>query len=130
MRQIYEVLRLDSLRQLLSKLFQQNKASSNPGDEVDRLLTNVCDRKGDSALYTRSNAGPNVLLPRRLQLAGIDPDYVEAFEPETFEEIRRKCSVCGETQRCARDLTKGDVQSGLEHYCPNTVAIDELILSK
>jgi hypothetical protein len=70
--------------------------------------------------------GPSELLPRRLQLLGVDPEFTRRAAPAAFRELARVCASCRATRRCARDLAAGDVQAGMDAYCSNGPTIDAL----
>ena len=69
-------------------------------------------------------------LPQRLELLGIDAEYVRQAMPTTFP---RPCpclrSLPG-VRRYRRDLARGDAQVGLESYCLNALTIDVLTVSR
>src|SRR5262249_52895409 len=73
--------------------------------------------------------GPSELLPRRLELAGIDPEAVRHTEPTTLRDLARVCASCQASRRCARDLARGDAQAGMDAYCLNSATIDALTAS-
>jgi hypothetical protein len=70
--------------------------------------------------------GPSELLPRRLQLLGVDPEFTRRAAPAAFRDLNRVCASCRATRRCARDLARGDVQAGMDAYCSNGPTIDAL----
>jgi len=73
-----------------------------------------------------SHIGPSELLPQRLQLLGIDPEFVRHAAPTTFKDLARVCASCKASRQCARDLARGNVQAGLDGYCLNGLSIDAL----
>ena len=58
-----------------------------------------------------------------------DPEFVRHAEPTTFRDLARVCASCQASRRCARDLSRGDVQAGMEAYCLNSATIDALTVS-
>ncbi|NJO36002.1 MAG: hypothetical protein HC869_25945 [Rhodospirillales bacterium] len=74
----------------------------------------------------RNDFGPTHLLPQRLQLLGIDPEFVVHTQPTTYRDLARVCAACRTSRRCARDLARGDVQAGMDGYCLNGPTIDAL----
>lgn len=100
-----------------------------PPSEIRRLACDVGLSGGDLRLLCRSDFGPSELLPQRLQLLGIDPEFVRHAEPTTFRDLARVCASCQASRRCARDLARGDVQAGMEGYCLNGATIDALTVS-
>ena len=100
-----------------------------PPSEIRRLACDVGLSGGDLRLLCRSDFWPSELLPQRLQLLGIDPEFVRHAEPTTFRDLARVCASCQASRRCARDLVRGDVQAGMEGYCLNSATIDALTVS-
>ena len=100
-----------------------------PPSEIRRLACDVGLSGGDLRLLCRSDFGPSELLQRRLQVLGIDPEFVRHAEPTTFRDLARVCASCQASRRCARDLVRGDVQAGMEGYCLNSATIDALTVS-
>jgi len=106
-----------------------NELAACPPSEIRRLACDVGLSGGDLRLLCRSDFGPSELLPRRLQVLGIDPEFVRHAEPTTFRDLARVCASCQASRRCARDLVRGDVQAGMEGYCLNSATIDALTVS-
>ena len=100
-----------------------------PPSEIRRLACDVGLSGGDLRQLCSSDFGPSELLPQRLQLLGIDPEFVRHAEPTTFRDLARVCASCQASRRCARDLARGDVQAGMEGYCLNSATIDALTVS-
>jgi hypothetical protein len=75
-----------------------------------------------------SNRGPSELMPQRLEQLHLDPAYVKSAHPATYRDLERVCSCCAASERCARDLASGDVESGMRDYCLNAPTIDALIV--
>jgi len=69
------------------------------------------------------------LMPRRLQQLGLDPGYVKVCCTSIYEDMQRVCASCKSRRLCARDLARGDVESGMRCYCPNEPTIDALIIN-
>ena len=98
--------------------------------DADALIHDLNNSLSDMPLITRPNAGPSTLLPRRLRLLGLDPGFVAVAQPETFSKLEAACSACPSWRRCARDLARNDVTAGMECYCLNAAALDELLIEK
>ena len=106
-----------------------NELAACPPSEIRRLASDVGLSGDDLRLLCRSEFGPSELLPRRLELLRIDPEFVRHAEPTTFRDLARVCASCQAFRRCARDLSRGDVQAGTEAYCLNSATIDALTVS-
>ena len=65
----------------------------------------------------------------RLQLLGLDPGYVKVCCTTTYQDLERACASCKSRRLCARDLARGDVESGMRSYCPNAPTIDALVVN-
>ena len=70
------------------------------------------------------------LMPQRLAGYGLDPDFIEATDPALFDAMKARCAHCPDPEACARDMARGDLDSGMERYCPNASAIDQLVLDR
>jgi hypothetical protein len=75
-----------------------------------------------------STQGPSELMPQRLEQLHLDPDYVKLAHPAAYRDLERVCSCCTASERCARDLANGDVETGMRDYCLNAPTIDALIV--
>ncbi len=111
--------------------FQNNRDFTGLGvAETERLLRDVGLSMSDMPALSKPHAGPWVLLPQRLELAGVDVHYLEQADPVTLKDLQRSCLRCASWRSCARDLARGDVQSGLDSYCLNSRLIDRLLLER
>jgi hypothetical protein len=97
-----------------------------PPREVRRIAQDVGLNEADLRLLSRRHPGPNQLMPQRLAQLGLDPAYVKSAHRATFQDMERVCGCCRSWRRCARDLAKGDVQTGMSSYCLNAGTIDAL----
>jgi hypothetical protein len=68
------------------------------------------------------------LMPWRLQQLGLDPGYVKVCHTSTYQHLERVCASCKCRRLCARDLARGDVESGMQSYCPDAATIDALVV--
>lgn len=75
-------------------------------------------------------AHPEVLVPQRIEAAGLDLDYEEAVEPGLMAQIKQVCAGCCQTTRCADDFKHENANDRVSAYCPNTPLIDALILER
>lgn len=78
-------------------------------------------------LISGSQPGRCELMPERL---GLDPAFVKLFHTSTYQDLQRVCASCKAWRRCARDLARGAVQSGMESYCLNAPGIDALLVGR
>jgi hypothetical protein len=97
---------------------------------TERLLSDVGLSMSDMSALTKPHAGPTVLLPQRLDLVGIDIRYLEKDDPITLKDLQRSCLRCASWRSCARDLARGEAQSGLDSYCLNATLIDQIVLAR
>jgi hypothetical protein len=82
----------------------------------------------DLRRFNCTHEGPTELMPARLRELGIDPAFVKYARTATYRDLERVCATCNSWRRCARDLAKGDPQTGMESYCLNAPTIDSLIV--
>ena len=73
---------------------------------------------------------PNELVPQRLEIAGLDSDYVNAVLPELMTELKRVCGTCTDAERCRHDFRLADANELVAEYCPNTPVIDVLAVER
>jgi hypothetical protein len=106
-----------------------NELATCPPGELGRIAADVGLTAADLRQLCRNDFGPRELLPRRLDMLGIDPEFVRQAAPTTFRDLARVCASCQASRRCARDLARGDVQAGLASYCLNGSSIDALTAS-
>jgi hypothetical protein len=103
-----------------------NELAACPPGEVQRIACEVGLSGGDLRQLCRSDFAPSELLPQRMEQLGIDVEFVRQASPMTFRDLSSVCGACGASRRCARDLARGDVQSGLDTYCANGATLDTL----
>jgi hypothetical protein len=113
-------------RRALSKRRAINELAACPPGELRRIASDVGLSGDDLRQLYCSHNGPSELLPQRLQLLGIDPEFVRHAATTTFRDLSRVCACCKASRRCARDLARGDVQAGMDGYCLNGPTIDAL----
>jgi hypothetical protein len=113
-------------RRTLSKRRATNELAACPPSELMRIASDVGLNSDDLVRLCHSHIGPSELLPRRLRLLGIDPEFVRHAAPTTFRDLVRVCASCKASRHCARDLARGNVQAGMDGYCLNGASIDAL----
>jgi hypothetical protein len=105
-----------------------NELAACPPGELRRIASEVGLSADDMRRLYCSHNGPSELLPQRLQLLGIDPEFVTHAAPTTSRDLVRVCASCRAFRRCARDLARGDAQAGMDGYCLNGPTIDALMV--
>jgi uncharacterized protein YjiS (DUF1127 family) len=113
-------------RRVANKRRAINELAACPPSELRRIASDVGLNGDDLMRLCCSHTGPSELLPRRLQLLGIDPEFMRHAAPTTFRDLARVCASCKASRHCARDLARGDVQAGMDGYCLNALSIDAL----
>jgi hypothetical protein len=123
---------LSNLRSRLQVVFRDRKLRVKlygcPDGEFRRIMQDIGLSAGDLRVLEYSHPGPEELMPRRLEQLRLDPAYVRFFRTSTYQDMQRVCASCKAWRRCARDLARGDVQSGLQNYCLNAPTIDVLLV--
>lgn len=69
-------------------------------------------------------------VPLRLNVAGLDGDYLSAVVPELVAQIKNVCATCTDAERCRHDFQFADANERVARYCPNTATIDELVVER
>jgi hypothetical protein len=118
-----------SWRYYLRRWRTLDELAACPASELRRIAADVGVSGEELYRLSRNPAGPGELLPQRLELLGIDAEYVRREMPTTFRDLARVCATCQSSRRCRRDLARGDVQVGLESYCLNGRTIDQLTVN-
>ena len=114
-------------RRISAAISRQNAQAGIRFLDVEQLTRDVDAAMADMPLLLRPNAGPESLMPTRLDLLGLDPGYLRAARPETYEALQLACATCPSWRACARDLARGNATRGLGSYCLNAARIDALI---
>jgi hypothetical protein len=114
-------------RWISSAIFKQNTQTDIRFLDVEQLTRDVDAAMADMPLLIRPNAGPESLMPTRLDLLGLDPGYLRVARPDTYEALQLACVTCPSWRACARDLARGNATRGLGGYCLNAARIDALI---
>ena len=115
--------------QSLTKRRAVKELETCPPSEVRRIASDMGLTGNELRGACRNQTGTPELLLQRLQLLGIDPEFVKHAEPATFRDLSRVCASCEASQRCARDLARGDVEAGMTSYCFNSPTLDALMVS-
>jgi hypothetical protein len=101
-----------------------------PPNELHRVAQDVGLSASELRAIGEARAGPGELLPRRLQLLGLDREFVRSAQTVAYWDMERTCAICKVWRLCARDLVKGDAQGGMDTYCLNAEAIDALTVDQ
>jgi hypothetical protein len=118
-----------SWRRSLRRRRTLDELAACPPSELKRMAADVGVSGEELYRLARYSDGPTELLPQRLELLGIDAEYVRQAMPTTFRDLARVCAACQASRRCRRDLARGDVQAGQVNYCLNGLTIDVLTLN-
>jgi hypothetical protein len=119
------------LRQWISATRSKENAQPEPWfHDVERMTRDIDAAMADMRLLIRPNAGPDSLMPVRLELLGLDPGYLRATRPETYAALQLTCATCPSWRACARDLAHDNAARGLGSYCLNAARIDALIIER
>jgi hypothetical protein len=73
------------------------------------------------------SSGPPILLNRRLQRLGINPEQLRRREPAAAQDLARCCTLCGSKTRCARDLASKSADDHWKDYCSNEPTLAALM---
>jgi hypothetical protein len=115
-------------RRTLSQWRANNELASCPPGELRRIAAEVGVSTTDLRQLCQNHVGPSELLPQRLNMLGIDANYLQQEMPLTLRDLARVCSACQASRRCARDLARGDVEAGMASYCLNGATLDDMTL--
>jgi hypothetical protein len=123
---------LEALSRRLSawrkRLANADVSRSIGGDETERLRRDVDRHMSDMPVVLQGAPGRVGLLDQRMKALRLDPTYLQVSDGDLYRGLQRVCLHCTSWRLCARDLAHGNVQVGLETYCPNGHTIDELLV--
>ena len=68
------------------------------------------------------------LLRGRMKILGLDIDAVEREFSEVFDRIKKNCPRCADREACSIDLKHDPDGAIWEAYCPNSEALNVLVL--
>ena len=125
---------LSRLRSRLERVLDNRRSRAEleacPPSERHRIAQDVGLSDADLQSLNCSHPGPSELMPRRLEQLGLDPAYMKHARTAAYRDLERVCATCKAWRRCARDLSRGDVQVGMGSYCLNAPTIDALIVDR
>lgn len=119
-----------SWHRAISRRRTLNELAACPPHELKRIASDVGLSGDELRRFCRRDHGASELLPQRLQLLGIDPEFVRQDSPTLYADLARVCASCRQSRRCASDLNRGDVQVGMITYCLNAPSIDFLTVGR
>jgi hypothetical protein len=126
---VFERLRQNWHRSMQRRQTLNELAACAP-QELNRIAADVGMSGSELRRLCRQDHGATELLPQRLKLLAIDPEFVQQDAPTLFRELARVCATCRESRRCARDLAHGDAQTGMSTYCLNGPSIDLMTVDR
>jgi hypothetical protein len=122
------------LRERWQRLLRRRRSLAElaacPPGELEPIARDAGVSVSDLRIIATAHPGPSDLLPQRLALLGLDPEYVKSGLTATYRDLERTCAMCASWRRCVRDLAKGDVQAGMGSYCLGSATIDALTVSE
>src|SRR5262249_21637936 len=117
-------------RRMLCEYKSMAELAALPPAELVRIAQEGGVSASDLRSLPRTHDGPEKLMPQRLQQLGIDPAFVAQSGLLLYRDLERVCARCSSYRRCATDLASGDVQAGMQAYCPNASTMDALLVER
>lgn len=98
--------------------------------ELDRIAKDLGVSTAD--LTTLAEQGPDAahLLYERMHALGISRDNVEHAASGLMRDLERTCACCNEKGLCEKDLRGNPDGTPCKSYCPNAIALDDLVKLK
>jgi len=90
--------------------------------DTEQILNDIELSMEDMPALTHASCAPQTLLPKRMELAGLDPARLRRENPAVMRDLELTCMGCTQWRRCARDLAKGDGEDTIATYCCNSVS--------
>lgn len=123
-----------ALREMWQRLLRRRRSLAQlavcPPSELERIARDVGVSVSDLQSIATAHPGPGDLLPQRLALLGLDPEYVKSALTDAYRDLERTCAMCTAWRHCARDLANGDAQAGMNGYCLCAATIDALTVGR
>ena len=66
------------------------------------------------------------ILRVRMRMLSLDLDAIGLSDSDTFEKIKRRCTICEFRKACALDLKRDPNSQVWEAYCANAPALNVL----
>jgi hypothetical protein len=129
MMNVYGRLR-NRCRRILQLYRCKAELAALPRTELERIAQEVGASASDLTALECNHTGPETLMPERLRQLGLDATYVARTNMALYRDLERTCARCLSSGRCARDLAKGDVQAGMDDYCPNASTMDAVLIGR
>jgi hypothetical protein len=103
--------------------FVQGRAILSELDRLDpgergRVLRDLALCAGDEVRLARGNLDRPDLLPRLMRRFGLRAAQLARTDADVMQDLRRCCAMCGEADRCAPLLDRGE-PAGAFDFCPN-----------
>jgi hypothetical protein len=99
-------------------------------NDLRHIMRDIGPSARDLRALECNHPAPSELMPWRLERLGLDPGYMKLFHGSIYQDLQRVCASCKGWRLCARDLARGDVQTGMGTYCLNAITIDALLLEQ
>lgn len=106
---------LDRFKGVFTRWNEMQRLDSREIEAIAREL-NLSRTEFDALTFKRPDSLRS--LSRRLSHAGLAEDVLAASHSEVLRDLRRVCSQCSSTARCARDLNH-ERRASPAKYCPN-----------
>jgi uncharacterized protein YjiS (DUF1127 family) len=116
----------DRIREWMHARREERELNALPAELLSEIAHDVGLSVYELTHVATRNPGASTLMPRRLDMMGIDPEYVRATKPAVYRDLERVCGRCQNWQLCDRDLAEGNVDDGQCSYCGNAATIDAL----
>ena len=111
-------------RRAMRNLRSKTELAALPREDLRAIAHDVGMSESELRSLGCGHPGHSQLMPERMRQLGVDPDFVAKAHAATYRDMARVCANCGSWRQCARDLEKGDVQTGMDGYCGNAPTID------
>jgi hypothetical protein len=114
------------IRRWLSSLKQREELNNLEPAELSRIAGDAGVSVGELKALQGTGTDSADLLPRRLDLVGIDRAQLAHNEPAVLRDLERVCSFCGDKAICRHDIDREQAGDGWESYCPNAATLRSL----
>lgn len=106
------------LGRLKGVMARRNELQRLDSREMEAIARELNLSKAEFATLIFKPSGTLQSLSRRLSHAGLAEHDLEASHGDVLRDLRRVCSQCSSTARCARDL-EHERRANPAKYCPN-----------
>lgn len=114
---------------IMSKLDEWSRVSEidrMSAEDVRHLAHDIGLNANDLTRLAHAEPDAANLLYKRLEQLGVSMAEIEALGIGEHRDMERSCSLCGDRNQCAHDLTERPDDPSWQQICPNRATFEAL----